>query len=193
MKARISRRRTMPRGQALVEMAIILPVLILLLLLAVDFGRVFFGWIAINNVSRIGANEAARFPTRLGKRRARRMPSDPYYQRMIADMQSMNCDADADNDGGVDADDLPDAVFVERADDPTNPYEVGDEVSVTLTCDFGFLTPLVGAIVGDPLTITATEHIPRVRRRDQRDSRTDRSRSPRDASGRIMRSPTWST
>lgn len=155
MKARLFRRRAMPRGQALVEMAIILPVLILLLLLAVDFGRVFFGWIALNNVSRIGANEAARAPTDW-ENGGSPDADDPYYQRMIADMQAMNCDADADNDGGVDADDVPDAVFVDRADDPANPYEVGDEVSVTLTCDFGFLTPVVGAIMGDPLTIGAS-------------------------------------
>jgi hypothetical protein len=82
--------------------------------------------------------------------------SDPYYQRMIADMQSMNCDADLNNDGDIDEVDLPPPVFTDRADDPTNPYEVGDEVSVTLHCDFGFLTPLVSSIVGDPLNITAT-------------------------------------
>jgi Flp pilus assembly protein TadG len=155
MKACFTRRREMPRGQALVEMAIILPILILLLLLAIDFGRVFFGWVALNNVTRIGANEAARFP---GEWENGGTPdaTDPYYARMLADMQSMNCDADANSDGTLDATDLPNAVFVNRADDAANPWEVGDEVSVTLHCDFGFLTPLVGAIVGDPLTITAS-------------------------------------
>ena len=82
--------------------------------------------------------------------------SDPYYQRMIADMQSMNCNADFDNDGDIDELDLPTPDFIERAGDSTNPHEVGDEVSVTLHCDFGLLTPLVGAIVGDPLDISAT-------------------------------------
>jgi Flp pilus assembly protein TadG len=136
-------------------MAIILPVLILLLLLAVDFGRVFFGWVALNNATRIGANEAARNPTPW-EDGAAQTADDPYYKRMIQDMQSMNCSVDADDDGDVDEDDLPGPVFTDRAEDPTNPYEVGDEVSVTLNCDFGFLTPLVGAIVGDPMTISAT-------------------------------------
>ncbi|HEX6474925.1 MAG TPA: TadE/TadG family type IV pilus assembly protein [Candidatus Limnocylindria bacterium] len=156
MKLPIVRRsRRVSRGQAMVEFAILLPVLILLLLLALDFGRVFFGWIALNNVSRIGANEAARFPTPWANGDPMDA-SDPYYQRMIADMASMNCDADSDNDGDIDENDLPAPAFIERAGTSTDPYEVGDEVSVTLHCDFSFLTPLVGAIVGDPLNITAT-------------------------------------
>jgi hypothetical protein len=155
MKPRFLRRRAAPRGQALVEMAIILPILILLLLLAVDFGRVFFGWVALNNVTRIGANEAARFP---GEWESGGTPdaTDPYYARMLADMKSMNCDGDANDDGTLDAADLPNAVFVDRTDDPADPYEVGDEVSVTLDCDFGFLTPIVSAIMGDRLTISAS-------------------------------------
>jgi hypothetical protein len=155
MKLPFRRRRAVSRGQALVEMAIILPVLVLLLLLAVDFGRVFFGWVALNNVTRIGANEAARFP-KTWEDGVPLTASDPYYQRMIADMQAMNCDADFDDDGDIDENDLPDPVFTDRVDDSTDPYEVGDEVSVTLHCDFGFLTPLVSAIVGDPLSISAT-------------------------------------
>ena len=155
MKLPFRRRRAVSRGQAMVEMAIILPVLVLLLLLAVDFGRVFFGWVALNNVTRIGANEAARMPTPWADGVAQDA-DDPYYKRMIADMQAMNCDADADGDGDVDDADLPPPVFTNRTDDAANPFEVGDEVKVTLTCDFGFLTPLVGAIVGDPLTITAS-------------------------------------
>src|SRR5688500_3257716 len=143
MKLPFRRRRAVSRGQALGEMAIILPVLVRLLLLAVDFGRVFFGWVALNNVTRIGANEAARLPTPWADGVAQDA-DDPYYKRMIADMQAMNCDADADDDGDIDEVDLPPPVFVDRTDDTTNPHEVGDEVSVSLTCDFRLLTPLVG-------------------------------------------------
>ena len=56
----------MPRGQALVEMAIILPVLVLLLLLAVDFGRVFFGWIALNNASSHRREQSRPLPDPMG-------------------------------------------------------------------------------------------------------------------------------
>ncbi len=40
------------QGQALVEFALVVPVMLVLLLLAVDFGRLFFSYIAINNAAR---------------------------------------------------------------------------------------------------------------------------------------------
>src|SRR6516165_4253834 len=43
------------RGQSLVELAISLPVLVLLFLAAADFGRLFYMWIAVNNAARAGA------------------------------------------------------------------------------------------------------------------------------------------
>ena len=43
-----------------------LPILALLLVMAVDFGRVFFGWVALQNAARIGADYAASGPQRLG-------------------------------------------------------------------------------------------------------------------------------
>jgi Flp pilus assembly protein TadG len=42
-------------GQSIVELAIVLPVLMLLLLAAADFGRLFYTWIAVNNAARAGA------------------------------------------------------------------------------------------------------------------------------------------
>jgi Flp pilus assembly protein TadG len=51
------------RGQAVVEFALILPVFLLLLLLAIDFGRLFFTYIQLNNTAREGAAYAAANPT----------------------------------------------------------------------------------------------------------------------------------
>lgn len=167
MQVPIRRRRGTSRGQALVEFAIILPVLLLLLLLAIDFGRVFFGWVALQNASRIGANEAAKnpLPWSLGD------TSDLFYERIARELSVINCTVpDYDGDGRTNQtdgrtemiEDLKAApspavqpVFIENAEDPNNHYQVGDEVSVKLACDFGFVTPLVGNIVGDPMTITA--------------------------------------
>ena len=42
-------------GQALVEFAFILPVMCALLLLALDFGRLFYTFIAVNNAAREAA------------------------------------------------------------------------------------------------------------------------------------------
>lgn len=45
------RHRRVSRGQALVETALILPILILLLLMAIDFGRVYFTSIDLRNAA----------------------------------------------------------------------------------------------------------------------------------------------
>ena len=54
---------TRTRGQSLVEFAIFIPVLASLLLMSVDVGRVYLGWVTLTNVARIGANFAAQNPT----------------------------------------------------------------------------------------------------------------------------------
>ena len=52
IKAR-SRRRE--RGQSLVEFALILPILMALLLLTIDVGRLFYAYVGVTNASREGA------------------------------------------------------------------------------------------------------------------------------------------
>src|SRR4051794_25746815 len=47
------------QGQSLVEFALVLPVILLVLLVAIDFGRVYLGYINVQNMARIGANYAA--------------------------------------------------------------------------------------------------------------------------------------
>ncbi|HUQ00207.1 MAG TPA: TadE/TadG family type IV pilus assembly protein, partial [Aeromicrobium sp.] len=49
----------MPDGQALVELAIILPVFLVLVMAAIDLGRVYFAQISVTNSAREGAYEAA--------------------------------------------------------------------------------------------------------------------------------------
>jgi Flp pilus assembly protein TadG len=48
------------RGQSLVELALVLPLLILLLTGMVDLGRAFYGFISITNGAREGARYAVR-------------------------------------------------------------------------------------------------------------------------------------
>lgn len=51
------------RGQSVVEFALVLPVLMLLLLISVDFGRLFFTTIQLTNAAREGVSYAATNPT----------------------------------------------------------------------------------------------------------------------------------
>lgn len=43
------------RGQALVELAMLLPILLIILLGIIDFGRVFYAYVTITNAAREGA------------------------------------------------------------------------------------------------------------------------------------------
>ena len=64
----VTRRRTdapgdARRGQSIVELALALPVLMLLLLGTIDLGMMFHDYIAMRNAAREGAGYGAHFPT----------------------------------------------------------------------------------------------------------------------------------
>jgi hypothetical protein len=153
------RRTRLPvRGQALVEFALILPILVLLLVMAIDLGRVFFGWVALQNAARIGADHAARFPEAWpppGSNVFERDALDLYVALITNDLQALNCDPDEDGDGDVDLDDLP--VRFTNPDGSTtgNVKEEGDHAIVRLTCTFDLLTPLASLVMGGPVHMSA--------------------------------------
>ena len=79
-------RNSRRRGQTVVEFALVAPVLILLLLMAIDVGRVFLGWVALNNASRVGANYAAGHPNDAS------WGAGTEYQTLIsANIDAINC------------------------------------------------------------------------------------------------------
>lgn len=134
----------------MVEFALVLPLLALLLVMAIDFGRVFFGWIAIQNAARVGADVAAQrasaWPT--GDNNSDEDAWVLDYQALISeDLQPLNCTHPTPH---------PDPTF-DDADIPVNnnDHDWGDLVTVRLTCEFDLLTPLAESIVGGPIAITA--------------------------------------
>lgn len=154
MKLPLRRRRPVSRGQALVEFALILPVLALFLVMAVDFGRVFFGWVALNNASRIAANAAAVHPDAWngsGNPSAALWQSQ-YRNGVANDLSAINC-LPPGHAGAWVAADIPDPTFI-NVTGTASPYEDGDHARVNLTCRFQFITPIVGLILGNPLTIS---------------------------------------
>lgn len=130
-------------GQSLVEFAIALPLLLLLLLFGLDFGRAFLGWVNLNNTVRIAANYAAINPHAwdIGS-------TDPakaeYIRQIKADSGGINCTL---------PDPLPDPAF-------PSGQEIGDPAKATVTCVFHPITPLIGNIVGASLNITASAAFP---------------------------------
>ena len=135
----------------MVEIALVVPLLILLLVITIDFGRVFFGWVGLQNAARIGANYAGAHPT------AWTAPSTPIKagqrQELIDQIQfdarSINCDLQA----------IPTPVF--SAVGGAAATEIGSHATVALECDFDLITgAFVGAIVGNPVRIGATAAFP---------------------------------
>jgi PKD repeat protein len=147
---RIGLRSPEPRasrlGQGLVEFALVLPVLLLLLMVALDFGRIYLGWVNIQNMARIGANYAANNATEFAT-------NDPatlavYQRQMLNDAKSNNCT-------------LPTVGGTETAPAPTfSGYNVGDTATVQLSCTFGVITPIISNIVGNTITVSASSVFP---------------------------------
>lgn len=126
------------RGQSLVEFALVLPLLALILLMAVDFGRVFLGWVELNNISRIGANFAALNPQGWEGAGIATLQTK-YKSLIIADARATNCKLP--DPANPSAPTFPDA--------NPNTYSLGSRAVVALTCKFHVFTPLIGSIVGD--------------------------------------------
>ena len=149
------RRRTRSRAQGLVEFALVLPVLLLLLLLAIDFGRALYGWVILQNSARIAANFAGLNPD------AWEQNIDPvkdrYQADISADLDTANCSRPVSPTTP-----LPDPVFTDGPDSTVSggsadsQYDVGDTVTVVLNCTFRPITPIIGAILGNSITLTAS-------------------------------------
>ena len=132
-------------GQSIAELALILPVLLLILLVGLDFGRIFLGWVNLQTMVRNAANYAANNPN------AWTPPIDTTdlaiqakYNALVAqDARAINCD-------------LPPTVPQPQMSGTT----LGDDVAVEIPCHFSLVTPIIGAIVGNQVTLTATAHFP---------------------------------
>ena len=122
------RRRS--RGQALAEFALVVPVLLLILLGGIDFGRLFFGWVNLNNAARIAADYAATNPT------------GPFIANSVYD-KTTRYDA-----GGINCDPLTVTAPVFAG----GVTDVGSTASVTLTCAFKMIFPIIGPV---PLAASA--------------------------------------
>jgi Flp pilus assembly protein TadG len=131
-----ARRREKSRGQSLVEFGLVLPILVVLLLLAVDLGRAYMAWVTMNNMARIGANFAALNPSAwsdpdTGEKVAAR---NRYAALMAADANSINCT-------------LPSPLLAPQF----SGTSFASSVRVTVTCDFELITPFLAQILnGNP-------------------------------------------
>ncbi len=125
-----------PRGQSIVEFAIILPVLLVILAGALDLGRLYFAYVAVTDAASEGASYAAAHPTSDESAILERAEDASYITAGQSELE-LFC--------------------------PTCPeVSSGDSISVTVTYSFTLVTPFVHAIVPGgviPLRAAATEVI----------------------------------
>jgi PKD repeat protein len=147
-------RRQRRRGQSLVEFAIVLPILLFLTLVALDFGRVYLGWINLQSMSRIGANLAANNPTAWqggGDANVRAQ----YQNQIRNDAAATNCQ-------------LPKVGGVATAPDPTfsdtggngSADDIGDSAAVQISCTFALITPGIKDVLGGSVSVSASSVFP---------------------------------
>jgi len=153
LPARVLGARGDHRGQSLVEFALVLPILLLLTLIAVDFGRVYLGWINLQNMARIGADFAANNAESMTSGDAATVAAAvaKYTNQITSDASASNCPL---------APDQPAMPTYTDVDLDSNPIGLGDRASVTLVCRFHVITPLISFIVGSDLNITASSVFP---------------------------------
>lgn len=136
-------KRRKSRGQSMAEFALTMPMALLMVLFGLDFGRVFLGWVALNNAAREAANYAAMNPDAW---------TVPYnltvqaeYARLVQnEATSINCTL---------ASPVPAPTF-------SSGTSIGAPASVTLTCGFRLITPFIGLFTGNPIAVTANSAFP---------------------------------
>lgn len=147
-------RRHRRRGQSLVEFAIVLPILLFLTLVALDFGRVYLGWINLQSMSRIGANLAANNPT--AWQAGGDASVQAQYQNQIRnDAAATNCQLPTV--GGVAT--APDPTFSD-SDGNGAADDIGDAAKVQLSCNFVLITPGIKDVLGGSIAVSASSVFP---------------------------------
>lgn len=138
------------KGQSFVEFAIVLPVILLLTMTALDFGRVYLGWINLQNMVRAAANFAANSPT------AWLVPNDTatiarYQNQVRNDAAASNCQLNP-------ATPAP-PTFTDTNGD-LSATGIGDYATVTLTCQFSVITPIISTILGGTVNVSSEAVFP---------------------------------
>jgi Flp pilus assembly protein TadG len=115
------------RGQALTEAVVVMPLLVLLIMGAVDVGRLLFASVALEEAAQEGALFAAYNPADDG----------PIEARVLASST---------------AEEVQDATVT--VDCVATPAP--GTVEVTVEVDYPLITPVVSALLGSPVTLSAT-------------------------------------
>ncbi len=135
-------------GQSVAEFALVLPLLMLLLLIVIDFGRAYMGWVELNNAARVAANYAGQNPT------ASFGTGSTYATLTTTDASGSNCPLVS----------VPLPTFVGPSGTVApSAAQLGDQAQVSLTCQFQMMLsafPVFGQLLPNPATLSATAYFP---------------------------------
>src|SRR5512144_2877143 len=81
-------------GQSLVELALVVPVLLLIVLTAVDFGRVYLGYVNLQQMARVAGAFAAEHAEALDRAIPDPTVLDRYRKLIGNDASKLNCTPD---------------------------------------------------------------------------------------------------
>jgi len=153
---RPDRRDSRQAGQSLLELGLVLPVFLLLLLFGIDFGRIYLGYVELQQMARVAGtfaatNASAWVPT---TDPVKQQDNDKvklrYKNLVLSETQTLNCELPQDANGKAV---VPDPIF-------STGVSIGDPVQIDITCKFGVITPIIGNIVGKQLQVTAQGTFP---------------------------------
>lgn len=160
MKERHSRLQR-KRAQALAEMAVMVPFLVIGMMGMLDLGRAFYYQIAITNAVREGARYAAE-PYFLGLNPSCNTPPQPPGPNCVtpsdAAIQQHVLNELTGTGIGMQASDIqvsPDQTG--RVNDVIGPTPASQyPITVSASFKFNFITPIIGSLIGNPLTINTS-------------------------------------
>ncbi|MDP4182990.1 MAG: pilus assembly protein [Bacillota bacterium] len=115
------------QGQAIVETALVLPIVLLILMGIIDFGLMFNNYLVLNNASREGARKAA-----VGG-------SDVEISSLVTDLTS-----------NMDGSKLSMTIYPSES-----LRKRGDQVSVTVEYDNVLITPVISALLNKKIHLKA--------------------------------------
>jgi Flp pilus assembly protein TadG len=138
------------RGQALVEFAIVSIVMLLLLATVADFGRLFYSQITVENEARAGALMAARHPSSYSGACAAYSATNEIGCAIVAESRGSGVGV-TPAEINVSCENLAGTTVACTAAPQGNTRS-----RVRITKVFSFLMPLLGAVLGSNLTMTAS-------------------------------------
>jgi PKD repeat protein len=130
-------RQSKSAGQALVEFALVIPVMLLMLAIAIDFGRLFFSYIEITNAAREGAAFGAHAPSNLTQ--IQTTAAQETSTQSQGGEHALTVSTSCKDSGGT--------VLASCTLASGGASGAGNTITVNVDEQFTFFTPLIGAIV----------------------------------------------